>query len=342
MESQIKFGFVAILAFMLVLCIALISGIWLNIKEVAKLESKVERLEAEVKTNSISQFLSQLPIQATGYQGGNAEEEIPGQQRKVQEDDPWEPLRVMILQVVQGQLQAHLNCFTGYKGKEGVKEEQEQQETSGVEGKLGEKGDMGTRGPVRKDNLRKRGISGHLNYPGYPGYQGPEREVRDQDKKRSEEMCVQLKVLSLLRPDIKEAVKREVDLCLNTNEPNNNTLRYKRQGANPFQGPPGPPGFPGPRGRRGQKGEMGEEGMTGQLGEKGEKGDLGTVGEKGKKGDIGPIGPAGPKGAMGQPGQKGNQGETGPIGEKGEKGDTGKQGAVGEKKPEKGQHGLLT
>ncbi len=57
---------------------------------VARLQSRVERFEAEDKGNSISQLLGQLGVQTPVYQGGDSEEEIPGHQREIRQ---FEPLR---------------------------------------------------------------------------------------------------------------------------------------------------------------------------------------------------------------------------------------------------------
>ncbi len=80
-----KFWSVATLAFMLVLCITSTTVTWHCLHEVARLQSRVERLEAEDKGSSISQLLGQLGVQTSVYQGGDGKEEIPGQQREVRQ-----------------------------------------------------------------------------------------------------------------------------------------------------------------------------------------------------------------------------------------------------------------
>ncbi len=99
-----KFWSAATLAFVLVLCITSTTVTWHCLNEVARLQSRVEKLEAEDKSSSISQLLGQLGV----YQGGDGEEEIPGHQREVRQSDP---LREWIAEIVRAELEAHLKLF---------------------------------------------------------------------------------------------------------------------------------------------------------------------------------------------------------------------------------------
>ncbi len=80
-----KFMSAATLACVLVLCITSMSVTWHNVSEVARLQSRVEGLEAEIKSNSISQLLGQLGVQTSVYQEDGIEEEIPGHHREVRQ-----------------------------------------------------------------------------------------------------------------------------------------------------------------------------------------------------------------------------------------------------------------
>ncbi len=57
----------ATLACVLVLCITSMSVTWHNVNEVARLQSRVETLEAGDKGNSISQLLGQLGVPTATY-----------------------------------------------------------------------------------------------------------------------------------------------------------------------------------------------------------------------------------------------------------------------------------
>ncbi len=103
-----KFWSAATLAFVLVLCITSTTVTWHCLNEVARLQSRVERLEAEDKGSSISQHLGQLGVQTSVYQAGDSDQEIPGHQREARQLDP---LRDWIIEIVRAELETHLNSL---------------------------------------------------------------------------------------------------------------------------------------------------------------------------------------------------------------------------------------
>ncbi len=109
-----KFWSAATLAFVLVLCITSTTVTWHCLNEVARLQSRVKRLEAEDKGSSISQLLGQLGVQTPVYQGGDGEEEIPGHQREGRHSVKTKDL---ITEIVRAELEAHLNCSTDEETK---------------------------------------------------------------------------------------------------------------------------------------------------------------------------------------------------------------------------------
>ncbi len=112
----------------------------------------MERLEAEDKSNSISQLLSQLGMQTPTYQGDDAEKEIPGHQREVRQVDTL---------IVRRQLEAHLNCSTDQETKCTI-----EPGPKGDPGLPGPQGETGAQGP--------KGDSGEEGEQGYPGFKGQE------------------------------------------------------------------------------------------------------------------------------------------------------------------------
>ncbi len=192
---------------MLVLCITSTTVTWHCLNEVARLQSRVERLETEDKGSSVSQLLGQLGVQTSVYQGGDSEEEIPGHQRKVRQSAN---INDFITEIVRAELELHFNCSTdeetkctiepgpkgdpgppgpqGQTGGQGVKGERGEQGTQGnpgfkgqegdkgevgeqgLTGERGEKGDMGPRGPVGEKG--ERGDTGPVEPMGAKGQLG--------------------------------------------------------------------------------------------------------------------------------------------------------------------------
>ena len=145
----------ATLACVLVLCITSISITWHCVNEVARLQSEVDLLKAEVKSSGVSQLLGQLKVQTPVYQGDDAEEEIPGHQRVIRQVD----LNATIAQIVRAELEAYLSCSTatectiepGLKGEPGP---------PGPPGPQGETGDQGQKGEKGGGNWESREILG--------------------------------------------------------------------------------------------------------------------------------------------------------------------------------------
>ncbi len=197
-----KFRSAATLAFVLVITSTTVT--WHCLNEVARLQSRVERLEAEDKGSSVSQLLGQLGVQTSVYQGGDGEEEIPGHQREVRQSAD---INDFITEIVRAELEAHFNCSTdeetkctiepgpkgdpgppglqGPTGFQGVKGERGEQGTQGnpgfkgqegevggqgLTGERGEKGDMGSRGPVGEKG--ERGDTGPVGPTGEKGQLG--------------------------------------------------------------------------------------------------------------------------------------------------------------------------
>ncbi len=161
-----KFWSAATLAFVLVLCITSTTVTWHCLNEVARLQSRVERLEAEDKGNSISQLLGQLGVQTSVYLGGDGDEEIPGHQRKVRQFDT---LRDWIIETVRAELEAHLNCSTddetectiepGPKGDTGSPGPQGLTGAQGVKGERGEQGTQGHSGFKGQEGRKERWVN---------------------------------------------------------------------------------------------------------------------------------------------------------------------------------------
>ncbi len=75
----------ATLVFVLVLCITSTTVTWHCLNEVARLQSRVERLEAEDKGSSVSQLYGQLGVQTPVYQGGDGEELFTAHKKQLKE-----------------------------------------------------------------------------------------------------------------------------------------------------------------------------------------------------------------------------------------------------------------
>ncbi len=179
-----KFWSAATLAFVLVLCITSTTVTWHCLNEVARLQSRVERLEAEDKGSSISQLLGQLGVQTPVYQGGDGEEEIIGQQREVRQSAD---INDFITEIVRAELEAHFNCSTdeetkctGPKGDPGPPGPQGPTGAQGVKGEKGERGEQGTQGNPgfkgqegKKGEVGKQGLTGERGEKGDMGPRGP-------------------------------------------------------------------------------------------------------------------------------------------------------------------------
>ncbi len=128
----------------LVLCITSMSVTWHNVNEEARLQSRVEKLEAEDKSISISQFLGQ---------GDDVvhEEDIESHQREARQ---LPDITAEIIEVVKRQLEAHFNCSTNEETKCTI--EPGPKGDSGPPGPQGKTGAQGPKGNKDCKDWRER------------------------------------------------------------------------------------------------------------------------------------------------------------------------------------------
>ncbi len=228
-----KFWSAATLAFVLVLCITSTTVTWHCLNEVARLQSRVERLEAEDKGSSVSQLLGQLGVQTPVYQGGDGEKEIQGHQREVRQFGFDE----LVAQIVRAELEAHLNCSTDEETKCTIEP-----------GPKGDPGPPGPQGPTGTQGVKgETGEQGTQGYPGFKGQEGEKGEVGEQG-------------LAGERGE-----KGDMG-------PRGPVGEKGERGYTGPVGPTGAKGQLGLHGNPGEKGEKGDRGEKGQTGRQGQPG----------------------------------------------------------------------
>lgn len=183
-------GHATSLVFTLVLFAASVSLVLYNGNRITRLELVVEQLQTD------SELLTQLAVKA-GSQNG--EGKSSGYHREVREADPLLELRNELTDIVQSQLEAHLNCSVdvetsctiepGPKGDPGPLGPPGRQGDTGVPGSKGEKGEYGDPGDQGEKGYKgdagpqgipgEKGDRGPQGPPGPPGPMGPRGEKGD-------------------------------------------------------------------------------------------------------------------------------------------------------------------
>ncbi len=287
MKMEEKFGGRASIVLTLILFTVSVSVMWLNGSKVAKLQSELDQMKLEVKRSSIPQLLNLLAVQADSHGNHHPERESTAHQRQRRQDDPLLLLRAALQDIVESQLQAHLNCSTDDQTKCTI--EPGPKGDPGPPGPPGEMGHQGLQG--------EKGVKGNVGYPGYKGEVGEKGELGER---------------GVAGPKGERGVKGD----MGPRGPTGEKGEQGNKGARGAKGDKGHLGYPGYKGEKGQKGDLG---IQGPVGPKGLKGDPGPVGPEGVKGQKGQVGHPGFKG------QKGEAGPQGLSGEKGEKGQPGDQ-----------------
>lgn len=256
MMETVKVGSVAMLALVLVLCISSTSVTWYCLNQVARLQSRVERLETEC--SSISQLLGQIEVQTPVYQETDGKEESPGHQQEIRQGN--HQLHKLIQLVVQNELEADLGSITNTGSKRSKKSTLTPRQWTPLKGQKGDPGQYGPPGPPGPPGIRgppgRLGRKGNKGDQGVPGVRGNTGDMGS------------------------TGVKGE----------RGDTGLTGPAGQKGDIGSSGQPGVQGPKGEKGERGDTGPVGTRGQPGDIGLKGSPGEKGQKGEEGEKGDTG----------------------------------------------------